>query len=71
MRVLNLSLIESSGLKNVSLAARLARPVLLPKSIFAARRLIREFRPDIVIGAGGYVSGPVLMAASLMGDRRW
>jgi len=39
----------------------------LPKSFFAARRVIREFRPDIVVGAGGYVSGPVLLAASLMG----
>lgn len=61
-----LSIIESSGLKNVSMAARLRGLFVLPKSIFAARRLIREFRPDIVIGAGGYVSGPVLLAASMM-----
>ena len=67
MRVLNLSIIESSGLKNVSMAARLRGLLVLPKSIFAARRLIREFRPDIVVGAGGYVSGPVLLAASMMG----
>ena len=39
---------------------------MLPKSIFAARRVIRDFHPDIVVGAGGYVSGPVLLAASLM-----
>jgi UDP-N-acetylglucosamine--N-acetylmuramyl-(pentapeptide) pyrophosphoryl-undecaprenol N-acetylglucosamine transferase len=39
---------------------------LLPKSFLAARRLIREFRPDIVVGAGGYVSGPVLLTAALM-----
>src|SRR5437667_11045477 len=61
-----LSIIESAGLKNVSLMARLRGLLLLPKSIFAARRLIRDFRPDIVVGAGGYVSGPVLLAASLM-----
>lgn len=61
-----LSIIESAGLKNVGLAARLRGLLLLPKSFFAARRLIREFRPDIVVGAGGYVSGPVLLAASLM-----
>ena len=61
-----LSLIESTGLKNVGLAARSRGLVLLPKSFLAARRLIREFRPDIVIGAGGYVSGPVLLTASLM-----
>src|SRR6185436_16022890 len=62
-----LSIIESSGLKNVSMAARLRGLVVLPQSILAARRLIREFRPDIVVGAGGYVSGPVLLAAAMLG----
>ncbi|HEY0321172.1 MAG TPA: undecaprenyldiphospho-muramoylpentapeptide beta-N-acetylglucosaminyltransferase [Pyrinomonadaceae bacterium] len=61
-----LSLIESAGLKNVGLMARVRGLLLLPKSFFAARRLIREFKPDIVIGAGGYVSGPVLLMAALM-----
>ena len=62
-----LSIIESAGLKNVSLAAKLRGLILLPRSFLAARRVIREFRPGIVIGAGGYVSGPVLLAAALMG----
>jgi UDP-N-acetylglucosamine--N-acetylmuramyl-(pentapeptide) pyrophosphoryl-undecaprenol N-acetylglucosamine transferase len=61
-----LSLIESAGLKNVGMGARLRGLLLLPKSFFAARRLIREFRPNIVVGAGGYVSGPVLLMAALM-----
>lgn len=61
-----LSLIESEGLKNVSAVARARGLLLLPKSFFAARRLIREFRPQIVIGAGGYVSGPVLLTAAMM-----
>jgi UDP-N-acetylglucosamine--N-acetylmuramyl-(pentapeptide) pyrophosphoryl-undecaprenol N-acetylglucosamine transferase len=61
-----LSIIESAGLKNVSLVAWVRGSLLLPKSILAARRVIRDFRPEIVVGAGGYVSGPVLLAASLM-----
>ena len=61
-----LSIIESAGLKNVGLAARVRGLALLPKSFLAARRLIREFRPEVVVGAGGYVSGPVLLTASLM-----
>jgi UDP-N-acetylglucosamine--N-acetylmuramyl-(pentapeptide) pyrophosphoryl-undecaprenol N-acetylglucosamine transferase len=61
-----LSLIESAGLKNVGLMARLRGLLILPRSFIAARRLIREFRPDIVIGAGGYVSGPVLLTAAMM-----
>ena len=60
-----LSLIESAGLKNVGAAGKLKGLMLLPKSFLAARRLLREFRPDIVVGAGGYVSGPVLLTAAL------
>ena len=61
-----LSIIESAGLKGVGLFAKIRGVLLLPKSFLAARRVIREFRPDIVVGAGGYVSGPVLLVASLM-----
>jgi len=61
-----LSLIESAGLKNVGLGGKLKGMWLLPKSFLAARRLIKEFRPDVVVGAGGYVSGPVLLMASRM-----
>lgn len=58
-----LSLIESAGLVNMGWRARARGVSVLPKSFVAARRLIREFRPDVVIGAGGYVSGPVLLVA--------
>lgn len=61
-----LSLIESTGLVNMNLRERLRGLLVLPKSFVAARSLITEFRPDIVIGAGGYVSGPVLLTAALM-----
>ena len=59
-----LSLIESAGLVNMGWRARARGLSLLPKSLVAARRLIREFRPAVVIGAGGYVSGPVLLMAA-------
>jgi UDP-N-acetylglucosamine--N-acetylmuramyl-(pentapeptide) pyrophosphoryl-undecaprenol N-acetylglucosamine transferase len=61
-----LSLINSAGLKNVGLAGKLRGLAVLPKSFLEARTLIREFKPDVVVGAGGYVSGPVLLMASLM-----
>src|SRR5947209_131382 len=48
-----LSLIEISGLKNVGLVARARGLLLLPTSFFAARRIIKDFRPDVVVGAGG------------------
>jgi len=61
-----LSLIDSAGLKNVSLVARMKGVAILPKSFVSARGVIREFRPDVVVGAGGYVSGPVVLMASFM-----
>jgi len=36
-------------------------------SVWQSRKIIRNFKPDIVIGTGGYVCGPVLLAASMMG----
>lgn len=33
------------------------------KGIFQARKIIKEFKPDIVIGAGGYICGPVILSA--------
>jgi UDP-N-acetylglucosamine--N-acetylmuramyl-(pentapeptide) pyrophosphoryl-undecaprenol N-acetylglucosamine transferase len=62
-----LSLIESAGLMNMGLAARLRGLAVLPKSFLGARRLLGEFRPDVVVGAGGYVTGPVLLTAALAG----
>jgi len=61
-----ISFIESAGLKNVGVMGQLKGLALLPKSFLAARRLIKEFKPDVVVGAGGYVTGPVLLMASLM-----
>jgi UDP-N-acetylglucosamine--N-acetylmuramyl-(pentapeptide) pyrophosphoryl-undecaprenol N-acetylglucosamine transferase len=61
-----LSLIESAGLVNMGLAARMRGLLILPRSFVGARRVIKEFRPDVVVGAGGYVSGPVLLSAALM-----
>lgn len=39
----------------------------LLKSLVQCRRLLREFKPDVVIGTGGYVCGPVVLMASLLG----
>jgi UDP-N-acetylglucosamine--N-acetylmuramyl-(pentapeptide) pyrophosphoryl-undecaprenol N-acetylglucosamine transferase len=59
----NLRLIEVGPLKNVSLLTRLRTLTDLPRSIFACRSMIREFKPDVVFGVGGYASGPAMAAA--------
>lgn len=62
-----LSLINSAGLKNVGFVGKLKGLSVLPKSFIEARQIIRQFRPHVVVGAGGYVSGPVLLMAAIMG----
>lgn len=61
-----LRLIDVGPLKNVSLLTRLRTVVDLPRSIFACRSLMREFRPSVVFGVGGYASGPGMAAALQM-----
>ena len=48
-------------LKNVPVAMQLLR------SMQKARHIIREFKPDLAVGVGGYASGPILKAASAKG----
>jgi UDP-N-acetylglucosamine--N-acetylmuramyl-(pentapeptide) pyrophosphoryl-undecaprenol N-acetylglucosamine transferase len=62
-----LELIEVAALKGVSIGRRIKSLLLLPKSATAVRSLIRKYKPDVVIGVGGYASGPMLLIASLMG----
>src|SRR5215813_11897943 len=62
-----LKLIHVGQLKNVSWKTRLRTLFDLPLGILAARKLIREFKPDVVIGVGGYASGQAMLAAILSG----
>jgi UDP-N-acetylglucosamine--N-acetylmuramyl-(pentapeptide) pyrophosphoryl-undecaprenol N-acetylglucosamine transferase len=61
-----LMLISSSGLKNVGLIGKLKGISVLPRSFVEAKRIIWDFQPEIVVGAGGYVSGPVLLTARFL-----
>lgn len=61
-----LELIEVSALKRVGIAQQLKSLVGLPKSFLAVHSLIKEYTPDVVIGVGGYASGPAVLIASLL-----
>ena len=47
-----------AGLQRRLAASNLALPFKVAKSIRMAKRIIRDFRPDIAIGVGGYASAP-------------
>ncbi len=42
-------------------------PLKLMSSLVKSRKIVKEFKPDVVIGTGGFASGPLLRAASGMG----
>ncbi len=60
-----LQLVKVGALNRVSLATRLKTAFDLPRAVFAARRMLIDFQPDVVIGVGGYASGPAMLAALL------
>jgi UDP-N-acetylglucosamine--N-acetylmuramyl-(pentapeptide) pyrophosphoryl-undecaprenol N-acetylglucosamine transferase len=62
----HLDLVRSGQLKNVSLATRLRTAIDLPLGVMECVSLLREFRPQVVVGVGGYASGPAMLAAILL-----
>jgi len=61
-----LELVRSGQLKNVSLATRLQTMADLPLGVLRCISLLREFKPQVVVGVGGYASGPAMIAALLL-----
>ncbi|HTE49305.1 MAG TPA: undecaprenyldiphospho-muramoylpentapeptide beta-N-acetylglucosaminyltransferase [Kofleriaceae bacterium] len=65
----DLVLIQVSGLKTVGALGALRGLFRLPRAFWQARRVVKDFRPDVVVGVGGYASAPVVLMARLMGVR--
>lgn len=59
--------IEISGLKGKGIGALLKAPFAIFKAVLQARKIIKAYKPDAVLGMGGYVSGPGGIAAKLCG----
>ncbi|HVZ71779.1 MAG TPA: undecaprenyldiphospho-muramoylpentapeptide beta-N-acetylglucosaminyltransferase [Polyangia bacterium] len=62
-----LELMDVTGLKRTGLMALVRGLARLPGAFFQARAILRRFRPDLVVGVGGYASGPLVFAAALSG----
>src|ERR1041385_4919022 len=58
--------VKVGALKNVSLITRMRTLFDLPLAVMESRKIIRAFGPDVVVGVGGYASGPAMAAAILM-----
>ena len=59
--------IEVEGVKGRGLKALLKVTYQIPHSMWQSRQILKRFCPDVVIGVGGYASGPVVVTARMMG----
>jgi UDP-N-acetylglucosamine--N-acetylmuramyl-(pentapeptide) pyrophosphoryl-undecaprenol N-acetylglucosamine transferase len=59
--------LDIAGFQRRLAFSNLLLPFKIIKSLFEAQKIIRDFKPDAVVGVGGYASGPLLFAASMMG----
>ena len=63
----DLALIDVAGIKGKGTIGMFSALAKLPRSIMQSVQIIRSFRPELVLGVGGYASGPVVLTAHLMG----
>lgn len=59
--------IDIEGFKGRGIKALVKVIYQIPKSLWQSRRILKQFCPDIVVGVGGYASGPAVLAAHFMG----
>ena len=55
------------GLKNVGILKTLRTLLQLPGSLLQSRKIVKRFSPSLVVGLGGYSSGPVVLASKCLG----
>jgi UDP-N-acetylglucosamine--N-acetylmuramyl-(pentapeptide) pyrophosphoryl-undecaprenol N-acetylglucosamine transferase len=61
-----LAALECGGVKGLGFVGRLRSLCQMPGAVLTAVRMLKKFAPDLVFGVGGYVTGPVLLAAKLL-----
>ncbi|WP_130469843.1 undecaprenyldiphospho-muramoylpentapeptide beta-N-acetylglucosaminyltransferase [Candidatus Magnetaquicoccus inordinatus] len=62
-----LEMLRVGQIKGKGAIARLRTLAGLPFALLSAIRIIRNYQPDVVLGMGGYVSAPTVVAARLLG----
>jgi UDP-N-acetylglucosamine--N-acetylmuramyl-(pentapeptide) pyrophosphoryl-undecaprenol N-acetylglucosamine transferase len=63
-----LNIIPVSGLRGKGITSLLAAPFQLTRALVASLKILAGIQPNLVLGFGGFVAGPVGLAARLRGD---
>lgn len=58
--------LEIEGLKRKLALSNFILPFKIIKSLLKARKIVKSFKPQVVVGVGGYASGPTLKAATML-----
>jgi UDP-N-acetylglucosamine--N-acetylmuramyl-(pentapeptide) pyrophosphoryl-undecaprenol N-acetylglucosamine transferase len=66
---IKIKFIDSGQFIGKSLAQKIRSVMLLPRGVSQSMKIINDFRPDAVIGVGGYVTVPMIAAAKIRGVR--
>ncbi|MCW2477810.1 undecaprenyldiphospho-muramoylpentapeptide beta-N-acetylglucosaminyltransferase [Candidatus Symbiopectobacterium sp. NZEC135] len=64
---IEIDFIRISGLRGKGIAAQLCAPLRIYRAVRQAQAIMKRYQPDVVLGMGGYVSGPGGLAAWLCG----
>jgi len=62
----DLELVQVGQLNRVGLETRIKTVIDLPRAVLQSVKLIQRFRPDVMIGVGGYASGPAMLAGAIV-----
>lgn len=63
----DIAYIKVSGVRRNGLIRKMSSPFMVTRAVMQARKIIKDFKPDVVLGMGGYASGPGGMAAWFSG----
>ena len=58
--------VAAAGLKGIGGVQKLRNLLILPRTAMGVAAILREFQPHVVVGIGGYLSGPVMLEAALV-----
>lgn len=64
---IDIEYIDVKGIRKNGVRTKLSAPFMVLKAVLQAKRVIKKFRPQVVLGMGGYASGPGGVAAYLQG----
>ena len=62
-----LETLQVSGLKRMGVVGTVRGLFRVPLALFRSLAILRRFKPEVVLGVGGYASGPMVLAAALLG----